>query len=113
MVGGKGLAQGAGVVGLGGFVPHVLHPGITLFVNLPGLLGDLVHLVFLGVELNLAFVEDGAEVLVEFGVQDGADVFQGEALFHCGLADAVPGDIPLPDVHDALSMVNQVMYLTL
>ena len=63
--------------------------------------------------MTWTFVEDGAEVLVELGVQDRADVLQGEALFHRGLADAEPGDVPLPDVHDALGVVDQVVNLPL
>src|SRR5208337_4010078 len=74
---------------------------------------NLVHLFLVGVNLHLAFVEDGAEVLMVLGMQEDPDVLQAEALFHRGLADAVPGDVPLPDVHDALGVVHQVVNLPL
>ena len=78
-----------------------------------GLLQDLLYFGRIGVDLDLDFVEDGAEVLVEFGVEDVAQVPQGEAFFHGPFSDPDPGDVPLPDVHDALGVIDQVVDLPL
>ena len=72
-----------------------------------------LDIFFIGINLHLELVEDTAEVLVQFGMQDLADVLQPEALFHGLFADAHPGDIALADVHDALGVVDQVVNLAL
>ncbi len=68
MVGGEGLAQGAGVVDIRGLVSHALDAGVTSTIDCPGLLGDLLDLFLISVDLHLAFVENGAKVLMVFGL---------------------------------------------
>ena len=50
---------------------------------------------------------------MKFGMENGPDISQGKPFLDRRFAHADPGDIPLPDVHDALSVVDQVMDLPL
>ena len=105
MTGGKGLAQGAGVVGLHTLVGHALDSGVTDLIHLPRLLLHLFYLIFLGIYLYLYFIEYTPEVLVQLGVQDRAYMRKSETFLYGLLGNPYPGDIPLPDVHQALGIV--------
>ena len=48
---------------------------------------------------------------MQFGVENNTDVLQPEAFFHSLFADTQPGDISLSDMHDTLSIVNQMVNL--
>ena len=78
---GKGLTQCAGVVSINRFIGHTFDALIPVPVDYPGLFDNLFNIFLLGVELHLEFVENTAEVLVQFGMQDGADIFQFESFF--------------------------------
>ena len=111
MAGGEGLAERAGIIGIRALVGHALDTGIPFCIDGPGFFDDFLDLSFVGVNFDLEFIEDSAEVLVQLGVQDDADVLQPEAFFHGLFADAQPGDVSLADVHDALGVVDEVVNL--
>ncbi len=113
MIGRKGLTQGAGVIGFHILIGHLLDTLITGFVFAPGALGQIIHILFLGVKGDLNLIDDFLKILVELGVQHRADIFQGKAFFNGRFADPDPGDIALADMHDALNVIDQMMDLTL
>ncbi len=109
----EGLAKGAGVIGIGGFVGHALDTDVPLAVDRPRFLLHLFYLIFLGIELHLYLIEDTPEVLVQLGMEDIADVVQLKALLHRLLGDSYPGDISLPDMHHPLGVIDEVVNLAL
>src|SRR5208337_1296827 len=109
----KRLAQRAGVVCFSTLIRHALDAFITCSV---GLLGNGEHFFYLGligVDLDLTFVEDSAEILMIFSMQDFSYVFEGKSLINCLFADSVPGYIALAYMHKALGIVYQVVHLAL
>ena len=80
-------------------------------IRFPGQFEDLFDVFFLGIDRHLAFVEDGAKILVQFRMEDLPKVRQAEALFDRLLTHAQPRDVALPDMHDALGIVDQMVDL--
>ena len=62
-------------------------------------------------DLHLDLVDDAAEIGVEAGVQDVAEMLEVESLLNGILADANPCDVALADVLDALGAVDEVVNL--
>ena len=111
MVGGKGLAKGAGVVSFHILIGHLFHAFVAGFVLGPGALGQFIDILFFGIKGDLYLVDDFLKILVEFGMQHGADILHGKAFVNGRFADTDPGNVALPDVHDSLNIVDQVMDL--
>ena len=82
VIGGKRLAQGAGIINLFRFIRHVLNPFVPMLVLCPGPFGQFVHIFFLGVEGDLDFIQNFFKILMELGVKDDAEMLQAETLFH-------------------------------
>jgi len=79
----------------------------------PGYVQNLADLRLIRIDLHLHLVENGAEILVVLGVDDPADILEGETLIHGLPGDPYPGDITLADVHDPLRLIDEVMVLSL
>ena len=76
----KGLAKGTRVEGLRGLVGHPLDTGVSVVIHPPRLFENLVHLVFLRVELYLDFVKNSTEVLMKLGMEDIPDMLDLQTL---------------------------------
>ena len=87
-------------------VGHLLDPLIARSILRSGPFGQCIHVFFLGVERHLNLIDDLLEILMEFGVQNDADVFEGKALVDGSFADPNPGDIALADMHNSLDIVD-------
>ena len=87
MAGGKGLAKGAGVEGVYGLVGHPFDAFIPLLVDLPCLCKNLIHLLLIGVDLHLGFIEDGSEVLVKLRMKDFPQMGKTESFIHSPFAN--------------------------
>ena len=109
----EGLAEGAGVIGLHALIGHLLHAIIPCLVLAPGPLCKIIHIFLVGIEGHLDLVQDVSEVLMEFCMENSADILQGEALFYSRFTDPDPCDVSLSDVHDALGIVDQMVDLSL
>ena len=75
MAGCKRLAEGAGVVNFLFLVSHGLDPLVPQLVFTSGPFRQLVDILLLGVQRHLDLVQDLGEILMEFGMQDNANVF--------------------------------------
>ena len=75
MIGGKGLTQGAGIIGFHILVGHLFDPLIALLVLGPGPFGQFIDIFLFGVQGHLNLVDDFLKILMKLGMQDGADVF--------------------------------------
>ena len=111
MVGGKALAEGAGVEFVHGRIGQIGQPLVAEVIRLPRLLQPGIHLGRFGVNGDLHLVHNGAKVGVEAGVQNLAKVFQIKAFVGGAVGNTNPGNIPLANVLDARSAVDEVMDL--
>ena len=106
VAGGEGLAHDAGVVYGHGLVSHGLQTVVTLVEH--GVGGSAQLLVLLGVhnDGDLALVHNGLELALDLGVQHLADVTELEARLKVGLADTDTDHVTLTGVHNALDAVQ-------
>ncbi len=77
---GERLAERAGVVGLSTLVGHALDALVACSVRTLRDRQDFLDLGLIGVDLDLALVENSAEILMIFGMQDFPDMFEGKSL---------------------------------
>jgi hypothetical protein len=70
MIGGKRLAQQAGVEGIHRLVGHSLEPAVSLVVNLAGDRNALVYLRLVGYQRNLYFIDDRRVIGEQFRVKN-------------------------------------------
>ncbi len=113
VVGCKGLAQRAGIELFHPVVGQIGQAFVAKIIRLAGLGQPFLHLFRIGVDGHLHLIHDGAEIVLEAGMQNLAEVFQVETFFGGAVRDADPGDIALSDMLDARSAVDKVMDLAL
>ncbi|MBA7646681.1 hypothetical protein ES703_54447 [subsurface metagenome] len=112
MIGSKGLAQGAAIIGIHTFIGHPCHSDIPFSIDIARLLDQLLDLSLLGIDGDLDLVHNSAEIVVIVGMKYVAQVLKREALFHRALAEANPGDIPLANMLNPLGAICEVVDLS-
>ncbi|MBA7686314.1 hypothetical protein ES703_94757 [subsurface metagenome] len=113
MTRGKGLAQSTGVVNISSFIGHTLNTSISNPIYCLCLLHYLMYLVLLGIQFYLHFIKYPTKILMQLGMDDGANMIKPETFFYSRFTNPQPGNISLPDVHHSLSIVYQMMDLSL
>ena len=107
----KGLAQSTGVEGRLILILHAFNTLIAEFVDVSGFFEKLGDAFFFRVKGDFDLIKNTTEVSMEFRMKNLAEVGDGKALVHSALTDSNPGDITLSDMHDALSIIDQVVNL--
>jgi len=113
VVGCKGLAQCAGVKFFHAVIRQVRQALVAEIIRIARFGKPFRQLCRIGKDGDLDFVDDGAEIGLEAGVQDFAKMLQVKPFIGCAIRDTDPGNIPLPDVLDTRSAVDEVMDLAL
>ena len=113
MIGGKGLAQCAGVKFLHTLVGHARGTPVALFVDGLGSGQKGVYSVKIGVDFHRNFVNDFAETIVYFGMKNVAQVPETKSLGKSLFADAHPYQLALAHVKDAHGFVQEGVDMSL
>jgi hypothetical protein len=106
------LAQCAGVELVHPVVGQVGQALVTEVVGFARFFQPFGVQFWVGVNRHLDLIDNRAEVFVEAGVQDFAEVLQVEAFVGGGVRNADPGDIALADVLDAGGTVDKIVHLS-
>jgi len=80
MVRSEGLAKGAAIECVHSFIGETSYSNISFPVDSAGLLQKLTHFVLFSIKGYLNLVHDGAELVMEIGMEDVSDMLQAESL---------------------------------
>ena len=109
----KRLAQRTIVERIHRLVRQIGQPPVAEIVRHPRLLQPFRVLLRIRHDLHLHLVHDRAELRVEAGVHDIAEMLQIEPLIRRPLRDPDPRDIPLAHVLDTRSPIHEIVNLAL